>query len=281
MISAEDERRIARSATVPEHLVSLMRLVSGGEPFLVEDHLCYVGEDWCILVGFPLAGAGGPAALPALVDRVERRFRPARLWLVAAEIPAALSSRCREEERDAYYTLPLAGFAVPVALRRTLRRASAEIGVERGRSLAPEHQAAIEEFLERAAVPPRIARLYRAMIGYTAHAVGARVLTARDPAGGVAALYVVDLSAERFATYVVGCHSKKHYVPGASDLLFAEMAALAREHGKEYLHLGLGVNDGIRRFKEKWGGAATRPYAAGECARRHPLGLALLRWPWA
>jgi len=38
----------------------------------------------------------------------------------------------------------------------------------------------------------------------------------------------VDLEAPGFATYVVGCHSKLHYVVGASDLLFLEMVALAR-----------------------------------------------------
>jgi hypothetical protein len=281
MISAEEEGRILRSATVPEHLVQLMSLVSGGEPFLVEDHVCYAGEDWCILVGFPLAGHDAPDALPGLVGRVERRFRPVRLWLVAPEIPADLARRCREQERDAYYTLPLAAFAVPAPLRRVLRRASAAIAVERGRSLTEEHQGAIAEFLERAAVPPRIARLYQAMAHYAAHAARAVVLTARDAAGAITALYVVDLAAERFATYVVGCHSRKHYVPGASDALFAEMAALAREDGKEYLHLGLGVNAGIRRFKEKWGGVASRRYAACECARPDRMRLALLRWPWA
>jgi hypothetical protein len=29
---------------------------------------------------------------------------------------------------------------------------------------------------------------------------------------------------------------------------------------KAYIHLGLGVNEGVRRFKEKWGGKPTIPY---------------------
>jgi hypothetical protein len=32
------------------------------------------------------------------------------------------------------------------------------------------------------------------------------------------------------------------------------MIELTREHGKNTINLGLGVNEGIRRFKEKWGG---------------------------
>jgi hypothetical protein len=35
---------------------------------------------------------------------------------------------------------------------------------------------------------------------------------------------------------------------------------MAREYGKGYINLGLGVNPGIRRFKEKWGGKPSLPY---------------------
>ncbi|MBA4424082.1 MAG: hypothetical protein C0390_13460, partial [Syntrophus sp. (in: bacteria)] len=36
--------------------------------------------------------------------------------------------------------------------------------------------------------------------------------------------------------------------------LFLEMIHLTREHGKSTINLGLGVNEGIRRFKKKWCG---------------------------
>ena len=48
-------------------------------------------------------------------------------------------------------------------------------------------------------------------------------------------------------------HSKKHYVPHASDLLFLEMIKLTREHGKHIIHLGLGVNEGIQKIQGKMG----------------------------
>jgi hypothetical protein len=32
------------------------------------------------------------------------------------------------------------------------------------------------------------------------------------------------------------------------------------EYDKKYIHLGLGVNSGIRRFKEKWGAKPTISY---------------------
>jgi hypothetical protein len=80
------------------------------------------------------------------------------------------------------------------------------------------------------------------------------VMSAWDKKGNLSAFYVIELAAGKFATYVVGCFSKTRYVPHASDLLFSEMINLARENRKEYIHLGLGVNQGIRKFKRKWGG---------------------------
>jgi hypothetical protein len=38
------------------------------------------------------------------------------------------------------------------------------------------------------------------------------------------------------------------------------MIELSRKYGKKYIHLGLGVNEGVRRFKKKWGGRPVSPY---------------------
>ena len=98
------------------------------------------------------------------------------------------------------------------------------------------------------------------------------VIDGRDGTGALTAFYVVDLGKERFATYVAGCHSKAHYEPHASDILFLRMVQLAQEGGKEYIHLGLNVTEGMRCFKVKWGGEASLTY---ECGRWRTDG------PWA
>ena len=42
------------------------------------------------------------------------------------------------------------------------------------------------------------------------------------------------------------------------------MIQVARKYQKEYVHLGLGVNEGIARFKKKWGGVPFLKYEFGE-----------------
>ncbi|WP_300686979.1 TraB/GumN family protein, partial [uncultured Bilophila sp.] len=71
---------------------------------------------------------------------------------------------------------------------------------------------------------------------------------------------LLDFTPGPFCSYVIGAHSRAYYTPHAADLLFARMLEAARREGKGYIHLGLGVNEGIRRFKEKWGGRPALPY---------------------
>jgi hypothetical protein len=105
----------------------------------------------------------------------------------------------------------------------------------------------------------------------------AYVLNAWDKANKLAAFYVVDLEARQFSNYIMGCHSKKNYVLGASDLLLFELINLSLEYDKPYIHLGLGVNAGIRRFKAKWGAVPTRRYEMCELAGKRPSILDTLR----
>ena len=56
--------------------------------------------------------------------------------------------------------------------------------------------------------------------------------------------------------------SKKHYLSGtsvAARVKLYEMSNVAQSNGKEAINLGLGINSGIRRFKEKWGGVPFLP----------------------
>ena len=75
---------------------------------------------------------------------------------------------------------------------------------------------------------------------------------------------------KQFSNYIIGCNSKENYVLGASDLLLFELINLSLEYNKDYIHLGLGVNAGIRRFKEKWGGVPTRRYEMCELVFKKP-----------
>ncbi|MHB8771217.1 MAG: hypothetical protein ACYC7J_09480 [Syntrophales bacterium] len=280
MITPEQEADLLARASVPEHIVSLMTLISKGEPFLLDEYLGLVKDNWLIFIGYPLGGAFDRAKCAGLVQHAVATFKPEYLWFIGPEIPSALLKDATERQTDRYYLFDIAGGKPKPSLLRLADRAAREVTVERGRTISREHEELIAELLKREQPAARVRALYRSLPDYLGHSPSAWTLDARDRRGRLCAFTVVDLAAVRFSAYILGGHSKKRYVPHASDLLFREMISLARDTGKESINLGLGVNEGIRRFKEKWGGIPFLPYEFCECryktARRVSLLDALL-----
>ncbi len=270
MITAEQEAYILNSAYIPEHVVGLMARVSGGEPFLIEDYFCCRTHDRVIIVGYPLQREFRVKEFETLIDSLIRRFRPLYASIIAPEVPRSLAASCRERESDHYYKLDIHTTTIKSRLKRVVDKALEDLTVERSTTLIDAHRELMQEFIERAEPPIRIRELLLRMPDYVGHANDSTVLNAWDRGNNLAAFYVIDLAARGFSTYVIGCHSKKSYVPGASDLLFLEMINLSRDCGKDYIHLGLGVNQGIRQFKKKWGGIPARRYEMCELVARKP-----------
>jgi hypothetical protein len=266
MITREEEADVLTRAYVPEHIVSLMTLISKGEPFLIEDHLGFVKDNWLILVGYPLEGDFSREKCERMLNRAVDTFRPEILWFIGPEVPSPLTDSCSERETDQYYTLDIEQTRLKPSLQRAVDKASEKLIIERGHSIGKEHEALISELLKRKKFPDRVRELYRAMPGYVALSSSAWMLNARDKAGRLCAFTIVELGAKNFSAYILGSHSKRHYVPHASDLLFLGMINLTREHGKNTINLGLGVNEGIRRFKKKWCGKPALRYEF--CERR-------------
>ena len=270
MITTEEKDYILAHAYVPEHVVGLMTGVSGGEPYLMGNFFCCRKEDWIILVGYPLETEFAMNDLEAVIDEAKKRFRPRYLSLVAPQLPPSLGSSCKEREVDEYFTLNIPVRTVRSGIRRLINRARENATVERSTEIGKAHKALTEEFIERASPPLRLRNLFFKIPDYVGHSEASVVLNAWDKEKNLAAFYVVDLAAKDFSAYVIGCHSKRHYVQGASDLLCCEMIEMSVEYGKKYVHLGLGVNEGIRRFKKKWGGLPTRRYEMCELVLRKP-----------
>ena len=266
MITPEEEAYVLERAYVPEHILNLMIPISKGEPFLKEDYLVFARDNWVIFVGYPLRGNFSQERCEKILKQTVETYRPEYLWFIGPEILPSLLDSCKERETDRYYTLDIGQTKRKPSLQRIADKASRELTVERSRSFSKEHEALISELLKREKLPPRVRELYRAMPDYVAHSLSAFVLNARDQKKRLSAFYVVEVGAKNFSTYILGSHSKKHYVPHASDLLFLEMIKLTQEHGKNTINLGLGVNEGIRRFKEKWGGV---PFLNYEFCERH------------
>jgi hypothetical protein len=219
MLTAEEKEYILEHAYVPEHCIGLMTHVSGGEPFLVDDFFICHKKNWIILIGYPLRDNFNAKNFETVVFKVREKFRPDFVSLVAPEMPTALASICQESDSDAYFTLQTQNPVIRSPVKRNLKKARQNLRVESSPGMQEAHQKLMHEFVERTQLSDRVKRLLFKMPEFVARADTAFVLNAWDKADNLAAFYVVDAEAEQFSNYIIGCHSKKNYVLGASDLL--------------------------------------------------------------
>ena len=270
MITAEEEKYILTHAYIPEHLVGLMTRVSGGEPFLVDDYFYCRKGDWIIIVGYPLQHDFIINEFETVFNNLKKKYRPKYVSLVAPELPLSVTDSCRERESDYYYTLDIENITISSRLKRLVNKTLKSLKIEHSNHFRKDNSELSLEFIERVDPSPRVKELLLKMPEYVSHSSNSIVLNAWDYKDNLTAFYIVDLWAKNFSTYVIGCHSKKNYVSGASDLLFFEMIKKSKECAKNYIHLGLGVNKGIRQFKKKWGGIPSHKYEMCELVTRKP-----------
>jgi hypothetical protein len=159
MINSEEEAYVLTRAYVPEHIVSLMTLISKGDPFLIEDHLGFVKGNWLILVGYPLEGNFSQEGCEKILKQTVETFRPEVLWFIGPEIPSSLTDSCKERQTDQYYTLDIEQTRLKPSLQRAVDKASKELMVERDHSVSTEHEALISELLKRVKLPDRVREL--------------------------------------------------------------------------------------------------------------------------
>lgn len=279
-MTPEEDAYVRARAYVPEHIVSLMTLISRADAFLMDDHLVFARENWMIFVGYPFGRPFSGESCDRAVDRALRARRPEILRFIGPEVPPALQKGCSARQSDEYYVLDIAGTTPRPSLMRTAARAGQSLSVVRERAFSGEHERLTEDFLVHAGATPMVRALYEAMPRYLGTSPTAWTLSARDGQGRLAAFFVVEMGAAAFSTFLLGARSRTLAAPHASDLLFAEMIALTRESGRGVINLGLGVHAGIRRFKEKWGGRPVLRYEYCECryagAEKTPWWSALL-----
>jgi len=248
---------ILEKASIPEHSAAFMHAMSGGEPFLEGHYLFIAAEDWLLAMGYPLADEYRAEEFEKSLSRALQRTGAGDCWAICPDLPQRLKPHCCN--RDSYYILPTDA-AFPPRLNRLARRAADCLKVEESAVFTAAHRRLWAEFIGRKELPPNVRELYARTESVLGRAPGLSLLNAWDSNGNLAASLLLDSAPCRFSSYLIGAHSRIHYTPYASDLLFHEMIGRAAENGKAYLHLGLGVNAGIRRFKTKWGAVPGLPY---------------------
>lgn len=256
-LNQSEIKLLLEKAFVPEHSVLFMQAMSGGTAFMIGPYLFIISDKLLMAVGYPITGSYNPKDFDKAVKEAQEQTRARDCIAISPSMPERL--RPHLQEIDQYYILPTKK-AMPKNMERFTKRAAASLRVEEGKVFTSAHKRLWAEFVGRTPLAPNVRRLYEGTEKVFPNNSNLILLNAWDENNELAACLLLDLDPENFLSYILGAHSKNNYTAYAADLLFQDMISLAERKGKDYIHLGLGVNKGIKRFKTKWGGLPSLPY---------------------
>lgn len=259
MITASQQDDIAENAYVPEHMTHYVTAVSQAEPFLFGDFLAYIIKDHLIFIGYPIREDFDEKRMKKALDDATSRFKPREVALVAPAVFHAWSNS-RRLPSDVYYRLDLSSASTPQKVRNMITRADRELSVEKVNIFREEHMHLVGEFVSSHPLDEATRLIFKRIPEYISSGRTAWVFEARNRNRELVALDVAEFGAKHYAFYMFNFTSRARFVPGASDLLLAELIQHAKSEEKRYINLGLGINPGVTFFKKKWGGVSFLPY---------------------
>ena len=267
MLTTEERRWLYRHAYLPEHIPDYVEPVSNAKAHLKNNYLFYIHRKHLSFIGFPLGDR--PGDLPGAYDSVCRFFKPDTVAVIAPEIWLPPGTY-EKHSSDNYYRLNLPIESLNVDLAYMIRRAQKELHLTSG-AFGREHRKLVKSFLTAHKLTPEQRYVFKNIHHYLKRSKTTRLIEARKK-GRLVGFTIVDMGSADYAFYMFNFRSTKEKIPGASDLLFNEMVKIAQSESKKAINLGLGIHPGIRRFKEKWGGAPFLTYSSA-VVHRKPVGM--------
>jgi hypothetical protein len=261
MIGPDRLARVTAAAVVPEQVVDYVGAAAGSRARMFDDCVGYLSGAEAVLIGYPLHDPGDRAAMAAAVELALRTPGLERLTVIGPARPPQAPEGIAAAS-DSYYALALPAPAPGPKLRSLLRRAEREVRLDRGRRFEPDHAALVRRYLDERSFPAGTAEIFRRLADYIAASAGSLIVSARRPDGRLAAFAVGEFAPLSTAFFMFCFRDPGLAPPGSADLAFSGLLQEARQRGQIRMNLGLGISDGIRFFKRKWGAERFLPYVA-------------------
>jgi hypothetical protein len=219
----------------------------------------YESEASLLLVGYPLHA---PLDADAMADAVEQALQIPdlhRLTVIGPVRPPQAPTGIQPLE-DVYFSLPVPTPPPPQKLRNLLRRAGRDLRLDCGRHLGDDHLAIIQRYLDDRRLTAGTRHIFRQLPRYIETSGGCMIVSARFADRRLAAFAVGEFASFSTGFFMFCFRDHGLAPPGSADLALSGLLQEAHVRGQTRMNLGLGVNQGIRFFKRKWGADAFLPY---------------------
>ena len=177
MLNSEERRWIYRHAYLPEHLPDYVCAVSGAEPYLINNYLCFIRKQHLIFIGYPLDSS--PDDISRSYEAACERFQPSAVAIVAPQIWLPDNTYDRGPT-DRYYRLDLPVGLPDPAVTYMVRRAARQVRVT-DRKFDREHRKLVDRFLAAHEFTSEQTYIYKRLKQYHKKSESACLLEARFP----------------------------------------------------------------------------------------------------
>lgn len=259
MIGPDRLARVTAEAVVPEQVVAYVSAVTGSRPRMVGPCIGYDSGGELVLVGYPLHDPLDESAMTEAVTLALQIPGLRRITVIGPARPKPAPAGSRLEE-DCYYAIPVPPPRPAQKLRNMLRRASRELTLEQGRRCGEDHMGLVQRYLDERPLAPGTRRIFGHLQSYLAASPGSLVLSARLADRRLGAFVVGEFASLHTAFFMFSFRDLRLAPPGSTDLLLSALLDEAAHRGHRRMNLGLGINEGIRFFKGKWGPVSFLPY---------------------
>jgi hypothetical protein len=129
-----------------------------------------------------------------------------------------------------------------------------------GRSFENDHAALVQRYLDQRPLAAGTRQIFGRLARYVETSAGSLIVSARRTDGRLAAFAVGEFASLTTAFFMFCFRDPDLAQPGGADFTLSGLLQEARQRGQTRMNLGLGVSDGIRFFKRKWGAEPFLPY---------------------
>jgi hypothetical protein len=276
MIGPDRLERVTAAAVVPEQVVAYVGAVAGSTPRMFGSCVGHSSGAAVVLVGYPLHDPFDGTAMTAAVDLALQTAGLERITVIGPVRPPQ-APETSETVNDQYYALPLPEPDADQKLKNLLRRAGRDVRLVSGRCFENDHAALVQRYLNERPLAAGTRHIFRRLAGYVEASAGSLIVSARRPDGRLAAFAVGEFAALSTAFFMFCFRDPDLAPPGSADFTLSGLLQEARQRGQTRMNLGLGVSDGIRFFKRKWGAEPFLPYVETRWRPAAPTLLSRLR----
>ncbi len=254
---------ISAQAMTPDQLLPYVAAVSGVQSELVGDYIIHSQDGNVVLVGYSLQDPHNIEQLNTTLEQILGKKNIFNITVLAPIRPSIAPQNAISTEQDAYWFLDLPTPPLTVKVRNMLASSGREIYTTKASgqgAFSGAHQELMLNYIRSKGMSTGLCSILQRLGTYLITSPQVELFSAYSKNTNELLAYALgDFSSFSTAFYMFAFR-QENALPGAADAVLFELLSEAKALGHSKCNLGLGINDGIRFFKQKWGAKPTLPF---------------------